>query len=49
VTGMRNALIHAYFAVDWNAVWNVVERELEPLKANTTGLLDRLGDDDALV
>ena len=30
--GMRNILVHAYFEVDWDQVWQVVERDLEPLK-----------------
>jgi uncharacterized protein with HEPN domain len=29
---MRNAVIHGYFQVDWEEVWNVVERDLEPLR-----------------
>ncbi len=45
VIGMRNALIHAYFAVDWNAVWNVLQRDLAPLKTGVSDLLNRLGDD----
>ena len=32
IIGMRNILVHGYFDVDWEAVWVVVERELEPLK-----------------
>jgi uncharacterized protein with HEPN domain len=31
--GMRNILIHAYFEVDWERVWEVVERDLAPLKS----------------
>jgi uncharacterized protein with HEPN domain len=46
VIGMRNALIHAYFAVDWNAVWNVVQRDLVPLKAGVSDVLNQLGDDE---
>jgi uncharacterized protein with HEPN domain len=30
VIGMRNAVVHAYFHVDWEEVWNVVEHDLEP-------------------
>lgn len=29
---MRNAVVHAYFQVDWEEVWNVVDRDLEPLR-----------------
>jgi uncharacterized protein with HEPN domain len=32
VVGMRNAVVHGYFQVDWDEVWNVVERDLEPLR-----------------
>lgn len=32
VIGMRNAIVHGYFQVDWDELWNVVERELEPLR-----------------
>ncbi len=32
VVAMRNAVVHAYFQVDWDEVWNVVERDLEPLR-----------------
>jgi uncharacterized protein with HEPN domain len=32
VIGMRNAVVHAYFQVDWEEVWNVVEHDLEPLR-----------------
>jgi uncharacterized protein with HEPN domain len=31
--GMRNILVHAYFEVDWERVWEVVDRDLEPLKS----------------
>lgn len=30
VIGMRNAVVHGYFQVDWDELWNVVERDLEP-------------------
>ena len=32
LVGMRNILVHAYFEVDWEQVWSVVERDLQPLK-----------------
>ncbi len=34
VVGMRNRLIHAYFDVDLNLVWNTVEEDLPPLIAD---------------
>jgi uncharacterized protein with HEPN domain len=30
--GMRNILIHGYFDVNWNQVWNVVVHDLKPLQ-----------------
>lgn len=32
IVAMRNLLIHGYFDVDWEEVWNVVDRDLQPLK-----------------
>jgi len=33
IIGMRNRLVHAYFDVDWRAVWNTVHHDLPPLIA----------------
>ncbi len=32
IEGMRNAVVHGYFSVDWDEVWSVVERDLPPLR-----------------
>jgi len=32
--GMRNRLIHEYFGVDLNIVWQTIEEDLEPLEVN---------------
>ena len=32
IIGMRNVLIHHYFGIDRDAVWNVVEHDLPELK-----------------
>jgi len=32
IAGMRDRLIHAYFIVDYNLVWDTVENELPALK-----------------
>jgi uncharacterized protein with HEPN domain len=36
IIGMRNAVVHGYFDVDWDEVWAVVERDLERLLSTTT-------------
>lgn len=32
IIGMRNMLIHSYFDIDWQAVWQVAQRDLPILK-----------------
>jgi uncharacterized protein with HEPN domain len=39
VVGMRNAVVHGYFQVDWDEVWNVVERDLEPLRVAVAAIV----------
>lgn len=39
IIGMRNALVHGYFGVDWDEVWTVVARDLEPLRASVLEVL----------
>jgi len=43
VIGMRNAVVHAYFQVDWEEVWNVVEHDLASLRSAVVTILERLG------
>ena len=33
IVGMRNRLVHAYFDIDRNILWNTVQRALPPLLA----------------
>jgi uncharacterized protein with HEPN domain len=40
VTGMRDVLIHDYMGVDLERVWNVIERDLPPLRKAVEELLD---------
>lgn len=42
VAGFRDVLIHQYRGVDLNAVWNVVARELIPLKIAVIALIAHL-------
>lgn len=41
IIGMRNILIHHYFAVDTELVWRVIEDKLGPLKQVVTDLLEK--------
>ena len=40
IAGMRNWLIHAYFDVDYNHVWNTVQKDLPVLIPQLRKLLD---------
>jgi uncharacterized protein with HEPN domain len=42
IIAFRNRLIHGYFSVDLPLVWNVIENDLPPLKAEVSRLLARL-------
>ena len=46
IAGMRNALVHDYFEVDFETVWLVVARDLPPLETAMRAILvalDQLG------
>lgn len=40
--GMRNILVHDYFRIDTDIVWQVVERDLQDLKRLLQALLEEL-------
>jgi uncharacterized protein with HEPN domain len=40
--GMRHILVHNYFRIDTEIVWDVVERDLPVLKRSLQALLDEL-------
>jgi uncharacterized protein with HEPN domain len=43
IIGMRNAVVHGYFDVDWDEVWAVVERDLDPLRKSILDVLKAEG------
>jgi uncharacterized protein with HEPN domain len=42
IIGMRHILVHDYFRIDTEIVWDVVERDLPVLKRSLQALLDEL-------
>jgi uncharacterized protein with HEPN domain len=42
IMGMRHILVHDYFAVDTDIVWDVIEHDLPDLKAKIEALLQQL-------
>lgn len=40
ISDMRNKLIHAYFQVDLELVWEVITKDLPPFKEQVKALLD---------
>ena len=39
---MRNILVHEYFGVDKEALWNAVEKDVPPLKIHVERILEEL-------
>ena len=39
IKGMRNYIVHEYFQIDSNVVWNVVTQNLPELEAQVTEYL----------
>ncbi|WP_288052421.1 DUF86 domain-containing protein [Pseudothermotoga sp.] len=42
IIGMRNILVHDYFAIDLDVVWNTVQRDIPSLEPAVEALLKRL-------
>lgn len=38
---MRNILVHDYFGIDFDIVWNLIEIELPDLKRNINHMIDK--------
>jgi len=41
IGGTRDRLIHAYFRVDLDAVWSMVEQDLPALRTHVQAIIDR--------
>ena len=44
IAGTRDRLVHAYFSVDLDAVWAMVDQDLPTLRENVQRMLGRLAD-----
>lgn len=42
IAAMRDRLIHGYFAVDFERVWETIKRDLPPLKETVTKILEEM-------
>ena len=42
IEGMRNVLVHDYFDVDFQAIWDVVIRDLAPLETTMRSILAQM-------
>lgn len=43
IIAMRNVLVHQYFGIDLQEIWNTVNADLPVLKGQALGILDDLG------
>jgi uncharacterized protein with HEPN domain len=39
IAGMRNAIVHAYFQIDWNEVYNTAMKDVPALKTQIVTIL----------
>lgn len=43
IAGMRDKIIHFYFGVNWDIVWDVIERRIPKLKEQIEGIVEGRG------
>ena len=41
ITGLRDIIVHAYFGVDLDIVWDIVKKDLPGLKKDIKDILDK--------
>ncbi len=46
IAGLRDILIHAYFGIDVDIVWNIVKNKIPKLKKEILEVLSKLGVDE---
>ena len=44
IIGMRNRLIHEYFGIDLDIIWQTIEEDLKPLEVVVQSIVDDLSD-----
>ncbi len=44
VIGMRHVLVHDYYQIDEDELWNVIEKDLPPLKAQIEQYLSEMNE-----
>jgi len=42
IIGLRNRLIHAYFSINFQTIWEIIEHDLPSLKQNVERLLEEM-------
>jgi uncharacterized protein with HEPN domain len=47
IIAMRHLLVHQYFGIDINEVWNTVKNDLPRLQQEIVAILDRMGQNDS--
>jgi uncharacterized protein with HEPN domain len=40
IAGMRDKIIHFYFGVNWDIVWDVIEKRIPKLKKQIEGIIE---------
>ena len=42
IAGLRDKMIHGYFGVNWDIVWDVIKNQIPKLKEQVENILDRV-------